>query len=150
MEQKIAHLGFIQGVITRMGSNAFLIKGWTVALVAAIFALSAKDSNSNFIFIAIFPIFVFWILDSYYLRQERLYRKLYEKVADDALKSDNFTMNAAQFDREVQSLFRIAFSKSILPFYILILFILFVSALKVEAGLTIQGLAGQICQNLNS
>ncbi|MBU9159710.1 hypothetical protein MJS38_34195, partial [Burkholderia gladioli] len=149
MEQKIAHLGFIQTVITRMGGNAFLIKGWTVALVAAIFALSAKDSNSNFIFIAIFPIFVFWALDSYYLRQERLYRKLYEKVADDTIKSEKFTMNATQFDNEVQSLFRVALSKSIFPFYLLILLILFVSAIKVESGFSFHGSLSQICSTLS-
>ncbi|CAB3964734.1 hypothetical protein BLA3211_02998 [Burkholderia aenigmatica] len=149
MEQKIAHLGFIQAVITRMGGNAFLIKGWTVALVAAIFALSAKDSNSSFIFIAIFPIFVFWVLDSYYLRQERLYRKLYEKVADDTIKSDKFAMNATLFDNEVQPLLRVAFSKSILPFYLLILLILFISAIKVESGFNFHGFFGHICSTLN-
>ncbi|WP_435354079.1 hypothetical protein [Morganella morganii] len=48
MDNKIAHLGFIQGVINRMGSNSFMIKGWCVALVAAIFALSADKANSSF------------------------------------------------------------------------------------------------------
>ncbi len=32
MDEKIAHLGFIQDVINRMGSNSFMIKGWCVAL----------------------------------------------------------------------------------------------------------------------
>jgi len=31
---KIAHLGFIQATITRMGTNSFMIKGWAVTLVA--------------------------------------------------------------------------------------------------------------------
>lgn len=50
-EEKIAHLGFVQGVINRMGGNSFLIKGWSITLMAATFALSAKDSNANFAYI---------------------------------------------------------------------------------------------------
>lgn len=41
----IAHLGFVQNVINRLGNNSFLIKGWTVALTAAIFALANSKSN---------------------------------------------------------------------------------------------------------
>jgi len=36
IDEKIAHLGFIQGAINRMGNNSFLVKGWTVALVAGL------------------------------------------------------------------------------------------------------------------
>jgi hypothetical protein len=56
LEPKIAHLGFIQGVITRMGSNSFLLKGWSITLVAAIFALSAKDADQKFVLLAYFPV----------------------------------------------------------------------------------------------
>ena len=35
MESKIAHLEMVQAVITRMAGNSFLIKGWSVTLVAA-------------------------------------------------------------------------------------------------------------------
>jgi hypothetical protein len=41
MDAQIAHLQMIQAVITRMGSNSFLLKGWSVTLVAALFALAA-------------------------------------------------------------------------------------------------------------
>ena len=34
MENKRAHLEMIQAVITRMAGNSFLIKGWSVTLVA--------------------------------------------------------------------------------------------------------------------
>jgi len=80
METKIAHLGMIQAVINRMGSNSFLIKGWTITLVAALFALAQKESNSKFMYLAYFPAVIFWALDGYYLRQERLFRKLYDAV----------------------------------------------------------------------
>ncbi len=34
------HLEFLQAVITRMAGNSFLIKGWSVTLVAALLALT--------------------------------------------------------------------------------------------------------------
>ncbi len=45
MENKIKHLEFIQIVITRMNVNSFFLRGWSVTLVAALFALAAKDFN---------------------------------------------------------------------------------------------------------
>ncbi len=70
MEKTIAHLGFIQGIITRMGTNSFLLKGWSVTLVAAMFALAVKDADKSFMLIAYFPVFVFWALDASFLHQE--------------------------------------------------------------------------------
>lgn len=135
IDEKIAHLGFIQGVINRMGSNSFLVKGWTVALVAAIFALASKDSRSTFVYIALFPIIVFWLLDAYYLREEKLFRKLYEGVAGGAIKSDDFTMNTTAFNREVPPLWRAVFTPTVLPFYLLIILILTIVAVGAKANI---------------
>ena len=75
MENRIRHLEFIQAVINRMANNSFLIKGWCITLVSALLGLVAKDNNKNFIIVVFFPAFMFWLLDAYYLRQERLFRK---------------------------------------------------------------------------
>lgn len=91
-DEIIAHLPLIQGIINRMGNNSFLIKGWTVTLVAAIFALAATGTNQHFILVALIPIIVFWFLDSYYLKQERLYRELYNDVIADCTKVAAFTI----------------------------------------------------------
>lgn len=77
MENKLKHLEMIQGIINRMASNSFALKGWSVTLVAGIFALSSKDANEIYFLIAYIPIIVFWFLDAYYLLQERLFRSLY-------------------------------------------------------------------------
>lgn len=93
MEGKLKHLDFIQGVINRLSTNSFLLKGWSVVLVSALFALSANNSNVKFIFLAYFPAIAFWALDAYFLSMERGYRKLYEKVRKlDAEKID-FSMD---------------------------------------------------------
>ena len=49
MDKKLKHLEFIQGVINRLSTNSFLLKGWSVVLVSALFALSTQDSNKSFV-----------------------------------------------------------------------------------------------------
>ena len=116
-EEKIAHLGFIQGVINRMGSNSFLIKGWSITLMAATFALSAKDANQKFAYIVLLPLILFWGLDAFFLRQEKLYRKLYEKVAGTAGSDIDFHMNAYRYNEEVVCFFKVLFSKTLIVVY---------------------------------
>lgn len=131
MEKTIAHLGFIQAVISRMGNNSFLLKGWSVTLVAAIFALSAKDADHRFILLAYFPILIFWILDAFFLHKEKLFRKLYEEVALGHQSIDYFSMNTNVVNDKVKSIANVAFSKTILLFYgsmiLVVLFGMFVA-----------------------
>lgn len=77
MEIAKEHLAMVQGVINRLNSNSFTIKGWTVTLCAAIFALSGAVENSELMLSAIVPIIAFWILDSHYLANERCFVSLY-------------------------------------------------------------------------
>lgn len=80
-DERLKHLEFIQAVITRMNINSFQIKGWTVTIVSALLAIYASSKNVNFIWVGIFPISIFWFLDSYYLSQELKFRGLYDDVA---------------------------------------------------------------------
>ena len=82
IEFKIRHLEMIQGLISRMASNSFMLKGWAITLVAGVFALSAKDANSLYFLIAYVPIILFWFLDSHYLQMERQFKVLYKAVAN--------------------------------------------------------------------
>lgn len=75
MDNKHKHLEFLQGAINRMASNLFLLKGWTITLIAALFALSAKDANKAYVLIAYFPALLFWVLDGYFLSQERRFSR---------------------------------------------------------------------------
>ena len=136
LDNKIAHLGFIQGVINRMGGNSFMVKGWTVAVVAAIFSLAATDSNKKFVLVAIAPVAFFWFLDAYYLCHERLFRELYNKVAAGSVSSDLFTMNAMPETGFFCSYVSALFSVSVLPFYILILFLFSLVAANLVFGVT--------------
>lgn len=95
MEKKMKHMEMIQGVINRMASNSFALKGWAVTLVAGIFALSSKDADKMFFLVTYVPILIFWGLDTYYLLQERRYRTLFEKVRNTEEDAIDFSMNVS-------------------------------------------------------
>lgn len=124
MQEKIAHLTFIQGVINRMAANSFLVKGWTVALVAALLAIAADKVTFSYLLVVSVPVILFWGLDTYYLTQEKLYRELYKDVAKKSLI--DFDMDASGLKSQIPSLLSVAKSISVGPFYAVILLLLIV------------------------
>jgi hypothetical protein len=130
-EDRRKHLDMVQGVITRLAGNSFSIKGWAVALIAVLGAFAAKDTNLRFALTLWLPALCFWGLDAYYLRQEKLYRKLYEKVVACDPKVPPFTMNSHLCESEVEGTVKVAFSPTVLWLHVPI--ILFVAAVTIYA-----------------
>lgn len=128
MEKKLKHLEMIQGVINRMAHCSFLLKGWSVILVSGLFALAAKESNQLFVYIAYLPVLAFWILDGYYLYQERLYRNLYGQVRKQEPEEIDLGMDATGFQGQGgASWYESIMSKTMLLFHgILVLTIIIV------------------------
>ena len=89
---KFQFLEMIQRIISRMSTNSFLLKGWSITLVAGMIALSSNDSSSRFIFLVYLPIVLFWFLDSYYLQLERKYRLLYSTTAEKSGEEIDFRL----------------------------------------------------------
>lgn len=116
-ENKRKHLEFIQGVITRMNTNSFLIKGWTITLVSALFALASKDANTNYVLVTYIIIPAFWVLDGFYISQERQYRDLYKIVATKNEDVIDFSMDATSFCKGNRTCIAGIFSKTLIPFY---------------------------------
>jgi hypothetical protein len=90
----------IQAIVTRMAGNSFLVKGWTVTLVAALVAVSAKESEVRFAAVALLPAFSFWGLDAFYLRYERLFRRHYDEVRKaplERLEEDPYSLSAEPY-----------------------------------------------------
>lgn len=117
MDKKIKHLEMLQAIIQRMAGNSFMLKGWSVILVSALFALAVDTSKSRLIFLAYLPAFAFWLLDGYFLHQERLFRKLYDKVRKADTDTIDFSMNTAPVVDQVASWLRIVFSITLLLFH---------------------------------
>ncbi len=91
-ENKLKHLELIQNIITRMANNSFLLKGWNITILAALIGLNASGLNGKVIFIGFVLILFFWILDAYYLSQERIFRERYEEVRVKSEDKIDFSM----------------------------------------------------------
>jgi hypothetical protein len=117
MEDKRAHLEMIQAIIKRMSVNSFQLKGWSVVLVSALFALAAADSQALFVYLAYFPCIAFWMLDGYFLRQERLFRKLYDRVRQLEEPNVDFSMDTSVVAEEVADWSAVMVSKTLLLFH---------------------------------
>ena len=124
MEAKLKHLEFIQGVINRLATDSFRMKGWAVVLVSALLVLLAREGRIEFAYIGFVPALVFWGLDGYFLRQERLFRALYDHVRALGEGDIDFSMDTSAFKRTWLSA---TFSITLVPFYI---------ALALSVGLT--------------
>jgi hypothetical protein len=96
-EAKLKHLEFIQSVINRLAGNSFLLKGWSVTLVAALFAFAAKDGNKNYVLVAYLPVLIFWNIDAYFLSRERMFRGLYDSVREKKEDETDFSMDTQPF-----------------------------------------------------
>ncbi len=122
-EDRNKHLEFVQATITRMAGNSFLIRGWSVTLVAALFALAAKDTNPWFAGIAIFPCLMFWALDAFYLSQERKFRSLYDAVR--AKPETDFSMDTRPAAQSRDGWGHCLISRTVAPFHGVILAVIF-------------------------
>jgi len=116
-ENKHKHLEFIQNVISRMNSNSFLIKGWTITLISALFALAAKDANINYVLITYIVIPIFWLLDGFYISKERQYGDLYKEVAIKEENSIDYNMDPSNYCEGNRTWIAGILSKTLIPFY---------------------------------
>lgn len=127
MDRKLKHLDFVQGVINRMGHCSFLLKGWSIILISGLFALAAKETNALFVYLAYLPAIAFWVLDGYYLYQERLYRRLYERIRLHEPDDIDFDMDAACFKGEGNATWpQSILSKTMLLFHGILIFTIIV------------------------
>ncbi|MFE7072157.1 hypothetical protein ACFU96_18945 [Streptomyces sp. NPDC057620] len=112
----IKHLEFIQSVITRLNSTAFLVKGWAMTLAAGTVGLAASQDDLRICGAGIVPVASFWMLDAYYLRQERMYRRLYDNVRLNSESVERFSMDTSMY-RTTTSFKEAAASPLLLLFY---------------------------------
>ena len=97
MSSRVKHLEFIQGVINRLATDSFRIKGWSVVLVSAFLILVVREDRGDLAWFGCIPVIAFWGLDGYFLWQERLFRDLYDHVR--TLQEDHidFSMDTSAF-----------------------------------------------------
>ena len=127
-EKVVEHLKMTQAVTDRLGRNSFLVKSWSMTIIAAAMVLIARHEveNPNLVLALIFPVIGYWILDGYFLWQERLFRRVYDEIR---VQSDTeFQMDPSKhIDKPKCSRRSAIFSITLVIFYLIeIAFIVFV------------------------
>jgi hypothetical protein len=79
-DNQIKHLEMIQAVVARLGGNGFLIKGWAVTVAGAFIGFAVDRRQWGLALLALAPTLLFWLLDASFLRNERLFRDLFDRV----------------------------------------------------------------------
>lgn len=139
MEQKLKHLEFIQGIVNRLASASFQMKGWSVVLVSALLVLGVQVGSIKLGVVSLVPVLVFWGLDGYFLSQEKLFRKLYDAVRKRKEENIDFSMDV----KELRSGGRFwtgdwcsaVRSRTLWPFYVMLAIVpIVISAIDVAGG----------------
>ncbi len=128
------HLELIQGVINRMAGNSFHLKGWSVTLVSALFALAASGANVDFVYLAFLPAIAFWVLDGYFLQQERMYRKLYDAERQKTDPASDFSMDTRPYKKDVSWWPVTCFSITLLVFHGMVIAAIVIVMLRMRAA----------------
>ena len=124
-------IDLIQNCISRMSQNSFNVKGWLVGLIIAVIALLPENIEVSYVcLIILVTTFIFWGLDAFYLKMEKLYRWKYEWVIATRLTTTEYSYNLNPYEKGMwlpnkdnslkiePCLVRIMFTKTLIPFYL--------------------------------
>lgn len=132
-----SYLNILQAIISRMATNSANCKTWCVTLVSAILVIIADKGKTEYIWITLIPVLLFFFLDAYYLSLERDFRSLYNtfirKLHTGNISADEvFTRSVdGSFTHTVTSVTNSLLSLSIFPFYTFLLVMLVVARFKI-------------------
>lgn len=77
---RVAHLGMIQGAITRMSGFSASAKTFTVTILAGLAAISLQADQAQLGVIALLATIVLGVVDVYYMTLELRFRAFYDQV----------------------------------------------------------------------
>ena len=111
----LKHMDMYQGIITRMANNSAACKKWGIPVISAILGFIVSDQivgaqKSALVWLTLFPIAIFYFLDSYYLMLENRFRDGFDesalKIREGSFKqSDLFKMHpkGSEFEHWLKS-----------------------------------------------
>ena len=119
-EELFKEIDLIQGCISRMANNSFLVKGWALSLIAGVTVFTKGENFDNLIFLltTIVPFVCFWILDAFFLQAEKKYRAMYSDRLKKRKNGDVdqlFELEPGNY--KVECVFRLMFSITLVVFY---------------------------------
>lgn len=123
-EDQRKSLEFLQGIITRLSTNGFLLKGWAVTLITGLLTYTGTTGQARLALLACLPALIFWMLDAYVLAREHQYRQKFEAGRQGLGQPYDFQLRVLT----AGEWFRSAFMPTLLVFYLpLVAVVLFVA-----------------------
>ena len=112
----VEHLKLIQNVIDRMARHSLWLRGGNATLAAAWLAFVARVGVAEAPpwYLIPVPFALIFLLDGYYLWQERLFRRLYDRVRQQ--ETTDFAMNTSAFQAD-ETYWSAVFSRTTLLFH---------------------------------
>ncbi|MBV4091683.1 hypothetical protein QVO10_08565 [Bacteroides gallinaceum] len=120
-DELFKEIDLIQNCINRMAKNSFMLKGWALTIFAGVTAFTKGENFSNpvtLVCTTIIPFVCFWILDTFFLRTEKKYRKMYEDML--IKRKDNNTEGQYELNPpkiKVDCFLKVMFSITLVVFY---------------------------------
>ncbi|GGO94498.1 hypothetical protein [Stakelama pacifica] len=112
---RVAHLGMIQGVITRMSGFSASVKTFLVTILAGLAAISLQANSMQLGVIGMIAAVFFLFIDTYYMALEIQFRTFYDEVIARPLSdADNMKIAPSASSDDFKKALT---SKSILLFY---------------------------------
>ena len=133
---KHKELDLIQGCISRMAHDGFVVKGWAILLISSAFALlGQKMLNWEYGVVVCVSLLALWIMNTYFLWNERKYRILYSwvirerQIGNDSLLYELDTSK----NKEIKCCFLGTMFSSVLPYFYLLLIVITVLISAISA-----------------
>ena len=107
-----------------MATNSSACKAWCITVVSAILVIVADKGKSQYAYIAIIPNILFFVLDTYYLTLEKMFRNSYNdfirKLHDNKIESSDLFAVIPK-GKWIKTFLKSIISFSIWPFYLTLL-----------------------------
>lgn len=110
-ELKIAYLGFIQGIISRLSNSVLILMTASITLMSAILAFSVSDNVKNpSLWMFLFPWVFLAAFHAYYLYQEKTFINIYNQVVNqNSISITDFEINEDTLKENRPNFFKVFF-----------------------------------------
>lgn len=112
-EERLKSLEFLQGIIGRLSTHSFVLKGWAVTLTAALLTFADSERQAHLALLIGLPTVMFWALDAYLLARERDYRRLFDAQRLGRVSPFDFQLGALSLKEWAAT----AFGRTLVVFY---------------------------------
>ena len=133
IEEIHKEIDLIQSCITRMAQNSFMIKGWFISIYAVILALLPEKVNWLLLCTALILVnLIFWYLDGFFLRTEKVYRSIYDWILEVRPQNNRelmYQLNPNKFGgkiKKVESVWKVMWSRTLRWFYLVPLIVIII------------------------